>query len=126
MDPDQLASSVKYKYPFKNILYNFVFHSLVNYYEFRCCIENIMDPDQLASSEASYSGSTLFTRVGNCFHTIFERLNCLSTERYKLKCSFGKVIFDKYIMAIYLSVDKSKSLLFPHPLGYISSILSID
>ena len=25
----------------------------VNYYEFTCCIENIVDPDQLASSEAS-------------------------------------------------------------------------
>ena len=25
----------------------------VNYYEFKCCIENSVDPDQLASSEAS-------------------------------------------------------------------------
>ena len=31
----------------------FVFHILVNYYEFTCCIENSVDPDQLASSEAS-------------------------------------------------------------------------
>ena len=33
--------------------YNFVFHILINYYEFTCCIENSVDPDQLASSEAS-------------------------------------------------------------------------
>ena len=30
-----------------------VFHILINYYEFTCCIENSVDPDQLASSEAS-------------------------------------------------------------------------
>ena len=28
------------------------FHSLINYYELTCCIENSVDPDQLASSEA--------------------------------------------------------------------------
>ena len=27
------------------------------------------------------------------FHTVFERINCLSTERYKLICSFGQVKF---------------------------------
>ena len=26
---------------------------LINYYEFTCCIENSVDPDQLASEEAS-------------------------------------------------------------------------
>ena len=31
----------------------FVFHILINYYEFTCFIENSVDPDQLASSEAS-------------------------------------------------------------------------
>ena len=31
----------------------FVFHILINYYEFTCCIVNSVDPDQLASSEAS-------------------------------------------------------------------------
>ena len=43
-----------------------------------------------------------------CFHTVFERINCSSTVRYKLICSFGQVKFsvDKYIMAIYLSLDK--------------------
>ena len=34
-------------------LKNFVFHNLIDYYEFTCCIENSVDPDQLASSEAS-------------------------------------------------------------------------
>ena len=43
------------------ILY-IVFHILLNYYEFTCCIENSVDPDQLASEEASLSGSTLFIR----------------------------------------------------------------
>ena len=32
---------------------NFVFHILINYYEFTCCIESSVDPDQLASEEAS-------------------------------------------------------------------------
>ena len=32
---------------------NFIFHILIHYYEFTCCIENSVDPDQLASSEAS-------------------------------------------------------------------------
>ena len=31
----------------------FVFYILINYYEITCCIENSVDPDQLASSEAS-------------------------------------------------------------------------
>ena len=34
-------------------LINLVFHILINYYEFTYCIENSVDPDQLASSEAS-------------------------------------------------------------------------
>ena len=34
-------------------LYNPVFHILINYYELTSCIENSVDPDQLASSEAS-------------------------------------------------------------------------
>ena len=36
-------------------LINFVFHILIDYYdyEFTCCIENSVDPDQLASTEAS-------------------------------------------------------------------------
>ena len=32
---------------------NFVFHIFINYYEFTCCIENSVDPDQLASFRAS-------------------------------------------------------------------------
>ena len=31
----------------------FAFHIFINYYDFTCCIENSMDPDQLASLEAS-------------------------------------------------------------------------
>ena len=30
-------------------MYNCVFHILINYYEFPYCIENTVDPDQLAS-----------------------------------------------------------------------------
>ena len=41
---------------------NFLFHILINYYKLTSCIENSVDPDQLASEEASWSGSTLFTR----------------------------------------------------------------
>ena len=67
--------------------------------------DNSVNPDQLASEEAVYK------RINIWFYTVFERvncLNCLSTERYKLICSFGQVNFslDKYIMAIYLSLDK--------------------
>ena len=43
-----------------------------------------MDPDRLASLEASQSGSTVYKRVDIWFHTVFERVNCLSTEGYKL------------------------------------------
>ena len=50
-------------------------------------------------------------------HAVFERINCLSTVRYKLICSFGRVTLsmDKYILAFYLSLDKWQILLFPHP-----------
>ena len=42
------------------------------------------------------------------FHTVFESVNCLSTERNKLMFIIGQVQFslDKYIMTIYLSLDK--------------------
>ena len=52
----------------------------------------------------------MFTRelISAWFHTVFQSVNCLSTERYKLICTIGQVKFslDKYIMAIYLSLDK--------------------
>ena len=106
----------------------FVFHIFINYYEITCCIENSVDPDQLASLGASLSGSTLFTRelISAWFHTVFKRVKCLSTERYKLICTVGQVKFslDKYIMAIYLSLDKYKILLFPHPCFCPSGLLS--
>ena len=73
---------------------NSVFHILINYYELTSCIENSVDPDKLASKEASWSGSTIFTREASWsgyilfteliyiwFHTVFERINCLSTVR---------------------------------------------
>ena len=59
---------------------------LINNYEFTCCIENSVDHDQLASS-------TLFTReliFAAWLHTVFESVNCLSTERYKLICTIGR------------------------------------
>ena len=50
----------KYKNCIK--LINFVFHILINYYDFKCCIENSVDP-----------GSTLVTRelISAWFHTVF-------------------------------------------------------
>ena len=79
---------------------NKILYILINYYQFTCYIENSGDPDQLASS--------VYKRVEIWFHTVFESVNCLSTERYKLICLFGQVKFslDKYIIAIYLSLDK--------------------
>ena len=58
--------------------------SYFDYYELTCCIENSVDPDQLASSEASSSGSTLFTReVVSCFKLFSkEFIYCLRTVRY--------------------------------------------
>ena len=47
----------KFKENLNTILY-FIFD---NYHELICCVENSVDPDQLASSEASRSGSTLFS-----------------------------------------------------------------
>ena len=76
---------------------NFVFHILINYYEFTCCIENSVDPDQLIWIY------TVYMRVDICmvFILVFESVN-------KLICTVGRVKFslDKYIMSIYLSLDK--------------------
>ena len=44
------VGQVQNLYKVNKILY---FHILINYYEFTCCIENSVDPNQLASSEAS-------------------------------------------------------------------------
>ena len=62
-----------------------------------------MDPD----SQLIWT-YTVYKTVEIQFNAVFERVNCLSIERYKLICSFGQVKFslDKYIMAIYLSMDK--------------------
>ena len=45
-----VLGQVQNLYKVNKILY---FHILINYYEFTCCIENSVDPNQLASSEAS-------------------------------------------------------------------------
>ena len=80
----------------------------VLYYWFTCCIENSVALDQLDSSEAIGSGSTLLIELMSGFILLFESVKCLSTERYKLICTIRQVKFslDKYIMAIYLSLDK--------------------
>ena len=36
-----------------NTILYIVFHILINYFEVTCCNENSVDPDQLASKEAS-------------------------------------------------------------------------
>ena len=36
-----------------NTILKIVFHILIDYYQFTCCTENSVDPDQLASSGAS-------------------------------------------------------------------------
>ena len=52
------------------------------------------------------------------FHTVFERIICLSTNRYKINFfSFGQVKFsmDKYILAFLLAHGQVDFLRFPHP-----------
>ena len=70
---------------------------MINYYELTSCIENSVDPDQLASSEstdlldlhcfqekqADQDPYCLQELIYIWFHTVFEII-CLSTERYKL------------------------------------------
>ena len=48
----------------------------------------------------------VYKRVDFWFHNVFERVNCLSTERYKLICSLGQVKFstDKNIIDGHLFV----------------------
>ena len=36
-----------------NTILYIVFHILINYYEFTCCIEKSVNPEQLASEEPS-------------------------------------------------------------------------
>ena len=75
-----------------------------------CCIENSVDPDQLALKQPADQDPHCFPlRSGFIF---FKSLSSLC-----IFCSLGQVKFslDKYIMAIYLSQGKYKILLFPHP-----------
>ena len=46
----------------------FIFGS---YYELTSCVENSVYPDQLASSETSWSGSTLFLIVYVCLKSLY-------------------------------------------------------
>ena len=86
------------------------------------CTENNVDPDQLASSEASWSGSTLFSiDIISGFILLLKRLYMVySKVRAKLSslciiCSLEQVKFslDKFIMTICLSLGKYEILLFP-------------
>ena len=70
-----------------------------------------MDPDQLASAEVSWSGSTLFLIVYAWFCTAFKVYTCIVFKQseaqifvYYLFFNMGqvKLSMDKYLMAIYL------------------------
>ena len=86
-----------------------------NYYELTYCVEKSVETDQLASSEASWSGSTLFLIVYVCF-ICFKVYTCiLFTHRkaqifvYYLFFIMGqvKLSMDKYLMALLLVPDLS-------------------
>ena len=98
-----------------------VFHILINYYELTSCIEIVwiliswlpqkpadLDLHCLQEKPADQDPYCLQELIYIWFHTVFERINYLSTVRYKLIFSFGPVKFsmDKYILAFYLSLDK--------------------
>ena len=95
-----------------------------------------MDPDQLASEEASWSKSTLFSLVYVWFHTAFKGVyRCILFKNSKgfpqiimhyLFFNMGqvKLSMDKYLMAIYLSLGKYKRLLFPHPCYFVYYFLN--
>ena len=55
--------------------------SYFDYNELTSCIENSVDPDQLASEEASWSGSLLFTREASWSGSILliQELNSADT-----------------------------------------------
>ena len=43
---------------------------------------NSADPDQLASSEANWSASTLFAKIG---HVMFSKRRVMQNQKYKLR-----------------------------------------
>ena len=54
-----------------------------NYYELTYCVKNSVDPDQLAPSEASWSGSTLFLIIYVWFHTVFKGVyTCILKKQF--------------------------------------------
>ena len=86
---------------------------LYKYDELTCCVEYSVDPDQMASSEAIWSGSTLFSvefisglilfLIEFIHFLLFKHIKC-----YVKVCSWGQVnlSLDKYLMPIYLSLGK--------------------
>ena len=95
-----------------------------------------MDPDQLASDldlhflqekPADQDPYCLQELIYFWFHSVFERINCFSTVRYKLICSFGQVKFsmDKYILAFCLSLDKVENFTISTPLVTSIETLSL-
>ena len=63
-----------------NTILYFIFHNFM-YDELICCGENSVYPDQL---EASWSGSSLFSTVCICFHTVFKKVyTCLLFKHIK-------------------------------------------
>ena len=99
-------------------LIQFCISYFVNYYELTSCIELISwllqkpaDLDLHCFQEkkpADQDPYCLQELIYIWFHTVFERIICLGTERYKLFFSYGQVNFsmDKYILAFYLPLDK--------------------
>ena len=99
--------------------YKCLFHILINYYYSHLALKTvwILDLHCLQEKPAAQDPYCLQELIHIWFHIVFERINCSSTVRYKLICSFGQVKFsmDKYISAFYLSLDNYFFLLFPHP-----------
>ena len=94
---------------------------MISYYELTSCIENSVDPDQLQKpadldlhcfqeKPADQDPYCLQELIYIWFHTVFERIICLSSERYKLFFfSFGQVKFSMDMQVhygFYLPLDK--------------------
>ena len=73
-------------------------HDLISYYEFTCCIENSVDP-------WIYN---VYKRVDILVSYCFRKCKLFKLRKVLLICTIGQANFflDKYIMAIYLSLDK--------------------
>ena len=71
---------------------------------------------------------TVYKRVDIWFHTFFEKVNCLSTVRYKLFCSFRQV--KKFIGQVHYGhlhvTGQIENSLFPHPCYAFPDLVSIQ